>query len=87
MSAQELFLWFPVKGIRVDVPSSGLIYFDVGGVVYKQFSLSLFETPPDCVDVGSKEKTKIEDSLLSIKSLSGKLTYPVDKGDALAADS
>ncbi|GAB4830356.1 hypothetical protein Ancab_019995 [Ancistrocladus abbreviatus] len=48
ISAQELFLWFPVKGIRVDIPSSGLIYFDVG-VVHKQFSLSLFESPPDCV--------------------------------------
>ncbi|PRQ23294.1 hypothetical protein RchiOBHm_Chr6g0259771 [Rosa chinensis] len=47
VSAQELFLWFPVKGIRVDVPSSGLIYFDVG-VVDKQFSLSLFESPPYC---------------------------------------
>ncbi|KAG9447434.1 hypothetical protein H6P81_013562 [Aristolochia fimbriata] len=47
ISAQELFLWFPVKGIRVDIPSSGIIYFDVG-VIYKQFSLSLFETPPDC---------------------------------------
>ncbi|CAN6487251.1 unnamed protein product [Victoria cruziana] len=47
ISAQELFLWFPVKGIRVDVPSSGLIYFDVG-VIYKQFSLSLFETPREC---------------------------------------
>ena len=50
ISAQELFLWFPVKGIRVDVPSSGLIYFDVG-VVFKQFSLSLFETPRDCMAV------------------------------------
>ncbi|XP_031478645.1 uncharacterized protein LOC116249621 [Nymphaea colorata] len=47
VSAQELFLWLPVKGIRVDIPSSGLIYFDVG-VIHKQFSLSLFETPPDC---------------------------------------
>ncbi|XP_068667064.1 uncharacterized protein [Aristolochia californica] len=47
ISAQELFLWFPVKGIRVDIPSSGIIYFDVG-VIFKQFSLSLFETPPDC---------------------------------------
>ncbi|KAL3749763.1 hypothetical protein ACJRO7_010824 [Eucalyptus globulus] len=47
ISAQELFLWFPVKGIRVDVPSSGVIHFDVG-VVDKQFSLSLFESPPDC---------------------------------------
>ncbi|KMT10089.1 hypothetical protein BVRB_5g118520 [Beta vulgaris subsp. vulgaris] len=48
ISAQDLFLWFPVKGIRVDIPSSGVIYFDVG-VVRKQFSLSLFETPRDCV--------------------------------------
>ncbi|XP_021632000.1 uncharacterized protein LOC110629371 [Manihot esculenta] len=47
VSQQELFLWFQVKGIRVDVPSSGLIYFDVG-VVDKQFSLSLFENPLDC---------------------------------------
>ncbi|KAL2330163.1 hypothetical protein Fmac_017744 [Flemingia macrophylla] len=55
VSAQELFLWFPVKGIRVDVPTSGLIHFDVG-VADKQFSLSLFEDPPDCspqVNVGS----------------------------------
>lgn len=47
VSAQELFLWFPVKGIRVDVPSSGVVHFDVG-VVDKQYSLSLFESPPDC---------------------------------------
>ncbi|CAN1815598.1 Uncharacterized protein At5g01610 [Linum perenne] len=54
ISAQELFLWFPVKGIRVDVPSSGLIYFDVG-VVLKQFSLSLFETPRDCAASSDKK--------------------------------
>lgn len=53
VAAQELFLWFPVKGIRVDVPSSGIIYFDVG-VVHKQFSLSLFETPPDCTEAGGR---------------------------------
>lgn len=47
ISAQDLFLWFPVKEIRVDIPSSGLIYFDVG-VVSKQFSLSSFETPREC---------------------------------------
>ncbi|CAI9767425.1 unnamed protein product [Fraxinus pennsylvanica] len=52
VAAQELFLWLPVKGIRVDIPSSGLIYFDVG-VVFKQFSLSFFETPKDC-DVSAK---------------------------------
>lgn len=48
--AQDLFLWFAVKEIRVDVPSSGLIYFDVG-VVSKQFSLSSFETPKECLAV------------------------------------
>ncbi|KAK4433060.1 hypothetical protein Salat_1068200 [Sesamum alatum] len=47
VAAQELFLWLPVKGIRVDIPSTGLIYFDVG-VVFKQFSLSFFETPKEC---------------------------------------
>ncbi|KAE8730562.1 hypothetical protein F3Y22_tig00002919pilonHSYRG00176 [Hibiscus syriacus] len=51
ISFQELFLWFPVKGIRVDIPSSGLIYFDVG-VIFKQLSLSLFETPRDCTAIG-----------------------------------
>ncbi|CAH8388024.1 unnamed protein product [Eruca vesicaria subsp. sativa] len=50
VTAQDLFLWFPVKGIRVDIPSSGVIYFDVG-VVRKQYSMSLFETPKDCVAV------------------------------------
>nr|XP_043611014.1 uncharacterized protein LOC122582656 [Erigeron canadensis] len=48
ISAKDLFLWFAVKEIWVDVPSSGLIYFDVG-VVSKQFSLSSFETPRDCL--------------------------------------
>ncbi|XP_076902397.1 uncharacterized protein At5g01610-like [Bidens hawaiensis] len=48
ISAKDLFLWFLVKEIWVDVPSSGLIYFDVG-VVSKQFSLSSFETPRTCV--------------------------------------
>jgi hypothetical protein len=47
ISAHELFLWFPVLEIKVDVPSSGLIYFDVG-VVYKRYPLSLFELPPLC---------------------------------------
>ncbi|XVF07003.1 hypothetical protein REPUB_Repub06bG0100300 [Reevesia pubescens] len=50
VSQQELFLWFPVISIRVDDPSSGLINFDVG-VVDKQFSLSLFESPRDCTAV------------------------------------
>lgn len=49
VQAKELFLWFPVKVIRVDIPSTGFIYFDVG-VIYKQLSISLFENPPDCHD-------------------------------------
>lgn len=60
ISAQELFLWFPVQGIRVDDPSSGLIHFDVG-VVDKQFSLSLFETPPDCTAAASPPGIALQD--------------------------
>ncbi|XP_057483292.1 uncharacterized protein LOC130770026 [Actinidia eriantha] len=73
ITAQDLFLWFPVKEIRVDVPSSGLIYFDVG-VVFKQFSLSTFETPRDCLAVQRK------DPALS-KSLWGKLRYSLHQID------
>ncbi|KAM0935785.1 hypothetical protein DsansV1_C27g0196531 [Dioscorea sansibarensis] len=47
VSAQELFLWFPVKAIVVDDPLSGVIFFDVGAV-RKQFPISTFDTPPDC---------------------------------------
>lgn len=54
ISAQDLFLWFPVIEIRVDIPSSGLIYFNVG-VVSKQFSLSSFETPRDCLAVSEPD--------------------------------
>ncbi|KAF8047901.1 hypothetical protein N665_2773s0006 [Sinapis alba] len=63
ISAQELFLWFPVKGIRVDVPSSGLIYFDVG-VIHKQYSLSLFDTPRDCFAV--RGENEVQASMLSL---------------------
>ncbi|KAH6766010.1 transmembrane protein [Perilla frutescens var. hirtella] len=54
VSAQDLFLWFPVIEIRVDIPSSGLIYFNVS-VVSKQFSLSSFETPRDCLAVSDPD--------------------------------
>lgn len=74
VSAQELFLWFPVKGIRVDVPSSGLIYFDVG-VVDKQFSLSLFESPPDCtaLDPSDPSSSSSNSPSVSASSSSSKL--------------
>uniref|UniRef100_A0A7N0ZYM3 Uncharacterized protein n=1 Tax=Kalanchoe fedtschenkoi TaxID=63787 RepID=A0A7N0ZYM3_KALFE len=46
---------YETNGIRVDVPTTGLIYFNVGGVVSKQFSLSLFDAPPECIDRGPVE--------------------------------
>lgn len=52
-SQEELFLWLPVKDIRVDDPSSGLILFDIG-LAHKQLSLSLFEDPPDCKKSGGE---------------------------------
>ncbi|KAF5796164.1 hypothetical protein HanRHA438_Chr08g0360451 [Helianthus annuus] len=61
ISAQDLFMWFSVKEIRVDVPSSGLIYFDVG-VVHKQFSLASFDTPRECL-----ASDMVNDKILSRK--------------------
>ncbi|XAR58786.1 hypothetical protein NMG60_11014322 [Bertholletia excelsa] len=73
ISAQDLFLWFPVKEIRVDVPSSGLIYFDVG-VVSKQFSVSMFETPRDCMAVDPPAGVRSIGGAV-FESLSGELRY------------
>ena len=47
VAAQDLFMWFPVRGIHVDIPSTGVIYFDVG-VVKKHFPLAVFDAPPPC---------------------------------------
>ncbi|KAG6508614.1 hypothetical protein ZIOFF_033993 [Zingiber officinale] len=52
IAAQDLFLWFLVRAIRLDDQASGIIHFDVG-VVDKRFALSLFETPPDCAPVSA----------------------------------
>ncbi|KAL5566701.1 hypothetical protein UlMin_029865 [Ulmus minor] len=91
VSAQELFLWFPVKGIRVDVPSSGLIYFDVG-VVDKQFSLSLFESPPDCTadppsNAAGFENFQIDDLKSGSQNGFQKLRREVGQRSALRATS
>ncbi|KAH7569050.1 hypothetical protein ACOSP7_012244 [Xanthoceras sorbifolium] len=51
LTQEELFLWFPVKGIIVNDPSSGLILIDIG-LARKQLSLSLFEDPPVCKHQG-----------------------------------
>ncbi|CAN6457881.1 unnamed protein product [Victoria cruziana] len=47
LTQEELFLWLPVKDIKVEDPGSGVILFDIG-VAHKQLSISLFEYPPDC---------------------------------------
>lgn len=80
IEAQDLFLWFPVKDIRVDIPSSGLIYFNVG-VVSKQFSLSSFETPRDCTVVqlmDLQDDMHIADAVSKVFSLSGLVLFYVD---------
>ncbi|XP_044500559.1 uncharacterized protein LOC123221721 isoform X2 [Mangifera indica] len=86
VTQQELFLWFPVKGIRVDVPSSGLIYFDVG-VVDKQFSLSLFEYPRDCTAVDPDDHHDHDDDDHGSKDNSMSLGFEVGQGDKLRAVS
>ncbi|KAM0952351.1 hypothetical protein DsansV1_C03g0035491 [Dioscorea sansibarensis] len=52
LSQEELFVWLPVKEIKVSDPASGVIYFDIG-LARKQMSLSLFEEPPDCRPKGA----------------------------------
>ncbi|CAL1397680.1 unnamed protein product [Linum trigynum] len=47
LTQEELFLWFPVKGIFVSDPASGVILLDIG-LARKQLSVSLFEDPPSC---------------------------------------
>ncbi|KAL3531038.1 hypothetical protein ACH5RR_010360 [Cinchona calisaya] len=86
ISAQDLFLWFPVKEIRVDIPSSGLIYFDVG-VVSKQFSCSSFETPRDCTAVQLKNQIQDGKHILETlsKSFLGELRDQLDQGDFVKA--
>ncbi|KDP26885.1 hypothetical protein JCGZ_18043 [Jatropha curcas] len=84
VSQQELFLWFPVKGIRVDVPSSGLIYFDVG-VVDKQFSLSLFENPTECTAADPGDRPVDSPGMDDSEKQSGKLEYKIGRGDSRAA--
>ncbi|KAG8641565.1 uncharacterized protein LOC110627373 [Manihot esculenta] len=83
VSQQELFLWFPVKGIRVDVPSSGLIYFDVG-VVDKQFSLSLFENPIECTAVDPNDGPLAFRGSEDSKNQSRKLQFEMAQGDLTA---
>ncbi|KAF8113126.1 hypothetical protein N665_0056s0031 [Sinapis alba] len=38
VSKWDLFLWFLVKGVCVDIPCSGVIYFNVE-VVHKRYSI------------------------------------------------
>ncbi|GER40660.1 hypothetical protein STAS_17341 [Striga asiatica] len=76
ISAQDLFLWFRVIEIRVDIPSSGLIYFDVG-VVSKQYSLSTFETPRDCLAVPTPDGDNVLQTVS--ETLPRKLQFELDQ--------
>ncbi|ESW12721.1 hypothetical protein PHAVU_008G136600 [Phaseolus vulgaris] len=75
LQAQDLFLWLEVMSIRVDVPPTGLICFDVGAA-NKSFPLSLFETPPECVAVSSKQHHTPSQG----QGQSGRLRYKLDEG-------
>ncbi|XP_074585743.1 uncharacterized protein LOC141841468 [Curcuma longa] len=65
ISAQDLFLWFPVLAIRLDDNTSGIIHFDVG-VVDKRFPLSLFEDPPNCTPLSLSAQNQSDDSQYDI---------------------
>ncbi|WOL03698.1 hypothetical protein Cni_G12418 [Canna indica] len=81
VAAQDLFLWFPVRAIRLDDPSSGIIHFDVG-VVDKRYPLSLFEIPPDCSPVSAFVNAHLEGSRIAAlvaESQSGELRYQLDQ--------
>lgn len=47
IETKQLFVWLPVTGIYVDVPSTPYIYFEVG-VLTKRLALAVFETPIKC---------------------------------------
>ncbi|KAK1441571.1 hypothetical protein QVD17_07572 [Tagetes erecta] len=82
IAAQDLFLWFPVKAIHVDVPTSGIIYFDVG-VVFKQFALSSFEIPKDCT---AFDVDGLGSEVVVLKDRSGRIQQP-GEGDGQKADA
>ncbi|KAG9149177.1 hypothetical protein Leryth_003178 [Lithospermum erythrorhizon] len=62
MAAQELFLWLPVEEIKVDVPSSGLIWLRCWA--------SYFEDPVECVvsSGGEEERQLVDVALLRRQS-------------------
>ncbi|KAJ6334107.1 hypothetical protein OIU78_011085 [Salix suchowensis] len=69
--------------LHYDMNVTGLIYFDVG-VVFKEFSLSLFEMPKDCVSsardgeiVALRHRKFIADAVA--KSQPGKLRHELDQ--------
>ncbi|KAH9626943.1 hypothetical protein KSS87_003894 [Heliosperma pusillum] len=74
MESLELFVWVSVNGIRVDIPNSGRIHFDLEKGVHKELSVSLFETPADCVAVSNPPSLEL-DRLLTIKGVDRVIEY------------
>ncbi|XP_015063191.1 uncharacterized protein LOC107008598 isoform X2 [Solanum pennellii] len=51
IQVKRFLLWLNVNEIRVDLPSSGSIYFQVG-FINKKLDINQFETPRSCRDNG-----------------------------------
>ena len=51
IQAKQALLWFTVTAIRVDIPVSGYIYFNVGPIS-KKLPISQFEDIPTCKSKG-----------------------------------
>ncbi|RAL45559.1 unnamed protein product [Cuscuta campestris] len=49
IQVKRLLFWFDVDEIRVDLPPSGSIYFQVG-IINKELDAAQFETVPTCRD-------------------------------------
>ncbi|WOK96536.1 hypothetical protein Cni_G05243 [Canna indica] len=58
------FLWFRIRDIRLNDPSSGIIHVDVG-VVDKRYPLSFFEIPPDCSPISAFVNAHLEGSRIA----------------------
>ncbi|XP_015167757.1 uncharacterized protein [Solanum tuberosum] len=49
IKVERFLLWYSVNEIRVDLPSSGNIYFQVG-FINKKLDIKQFDTPRSCQD-------------------------------------
>lgn len=55
IQAEEFIIWVHVTGIKVDVPNSGYIYFQIGAIS-KKIEISWFDSVPSCKNSLGKGK-------------------------------